>query len=206
MRDNERNRPNLRRLAAYYEREGVPFDPQRGFDPGRVVREAPRWAFEHGLVPAGFERLEAAARSLDPRRRTAARQRLAELSALLGLYERAVDMDRWLLRANPHSLAAARRLVWSLLHLGRGAEAQQAALQLAALPETADGISEWLLDASRRVASLAADAGAQAGEERVEEEAEQTAALLAGLPIFTSSQARQALAGIREPDARLPRR
>jgi len=66
LRDAPRNRENLERVAAYYEREGVPFDAAPGFDTDRVIREAPEWSFEHGLVPAQLQLLEAAARSPDP--------------------------------------------------------------------------------------------------------------------------------------------
>jgi tetratricopeptide (TPR) repeat protein len=227
LRDNPRNRRNLERLATYYEREHVPFDPRRGFDPGRVLDEAPRWAFEHGLVPVGFQQLQQAARSRDPTRRAAARQRLAELYAMLGLYERALEVDRRLLRANPRSLAAARRQLWSLLHLHRTTEAQEAAQQLAALVESDDGISEWLIEASRRATALSSgledpqpeaevqvqvgqlqDGDAQEVVEKVviEATADWDAGLLTGLPIFTPSQARRALAGILEPDPRQRRR
>jgi hypothetical protein len=217
---------NLQRLTEFYHREQVPFDPQRGFDPARVLREAPLWAFEHGLIPAGFEQLEKASLSRDPTRRVNARQRLAALYAMLGLYESAVEIDRRLLRADPRSRVAARRLVWSLLHLRRPAEAQVAALRLAALGERGDGISEWLIEATGQAVALAASDGElgrpepgsdaeQGGEQEpvenvlvpiVEGAMDRAAALLTGLPIFTRSQARQALAGIREPDARLPPR
>jgi tetratricopeptide (TPR) repeat protein len=214
-------------LATYYEREHVPFDPRRGFDPGRVIDEAPRWAFEHGLVPVGFQLLLQAARSRDPTRRAAAGHRLAALYAILGLYERALEVDRRLLRANPRSLAAARRQLWSLLHLHRTTQAQEAAQQLAALVESDDGISEWLIEASRRATALSsgledpqpeAEVQVQAGQPRdrdaqevaenvvIEAAAGWDAGLLTGLPIFTPSQARRALAGILEPDPRQRRR
>ena len=225
LRDNPRNRMNLQRLTEFYQREQVPFDPQRGFDPARVLREAPLWAFEHGLIPAGFEQLEKASLSRDPTRRVNARHRLAALYATLGLYESAVEIDRRLLLADPRSRLAARRLVWSLLHLRRPAEAQVAAMQLVAMGESDDGISEWLIEATGQAVALASSDGElgrpepagdveRGGEQEpvenvlivVEGAMDRAAALLTGLPIFTYSQARQALAGIREPDARLPTR
>src|SRR4029450_10675458 len=57
MRDDPRNEQNLDRIVAYYARERVPFDPERGFDVDRVLREAPAWAVQHGLAPAGFAAL-----------------------------------------------------------------------------------------------------------------------------------------------------
>ena len=32
-------------MADYYAREQVPFDPRRGFDPERVIGEAPAWEY-----------------------------------------------------------------------------------------------------------------------------------------------------------------
>ena len=190
LRDDERNRPNLRRVSEYYAREGVPFDPERGFDTLRVLREAPGFAVEHGIVPRGFAALERAARSRDPGRRRAARERLAGLFALLGLYEQAVEIDRELLREDPASLSAARRLVWSLLHQGLEVESREASERLARLAPADDALSRLLVDAARTTPDLP------------EEDA---AALVARLPVFTRNQARQLLAGFQEPEAR-PRR
>jgi hypothetical protein len=190
LRDDERNLPNLRRVADRYAREGIPFDPERGFQVERALREAPRFAVDHGLVPADFEALELAARSLDPDRRKAARERVAGLLALLGLYERAAALDRDRLREDPGSVSAARGLVWSLLHLRRAAESREAAERLAALAPADDALSRLLVEAARLCAELR------------EEEA---AALVARLPLLTRAQARSLLAGLREPEAR-PRR
>ncbi len=189
LRQNERNRANLRRVAAYYAGAGVPFDPERGFDPERVIREAPGWAADHGLVPLNLARLEGAARALDPELRRAAQERLAAVLALLGLYERGEALDRRLLRADPGSLPAARRLVWSLLHQGRGGEAREAAERLAALAPPDDGLSRLLVEAARRHAALAED---------------EAAALVALLPVFWRPELPALLAGFREPEARRP--
>jgi len=70
LRANARNHANLERLADYYAREEVPFDPRLGFDPARVIREAPTWAVEHGLVPIRFEQLATASHRMDPSRRS----------------------------------------------------------------------------------------------------------------------------------------
>jgi len=51
LRRNARNDDNLARIATYFERSGVPFDPTVGFEPARVLREAPDWAIEKRLVP-----------------------------------------------------------------------------------------------------------------------------------------------------------
>jgi hypothetical protein len=190
LRADARSRANLERAAAYFAREGVPFDPERGFEVERVVREAPRWAVLHGLVPADFAALEAAALSGAPRQRAAARERLAALLASLGLYARAVALDRETLATRPGSLSAARRLVWSLLHLGRAEEAREAARELARLAPAEDELSRRLVEAARRRADLS------------EEEA---AAELAFLPLLTRAQLPAVRAGLRGPEARTRR-
>lgn len=190
LRDDERNRSNLQRVADYYAREGVPFDPARGFEPGRVIRESPRWAIEHGLVPVDLGNLEGAARALDPGLRRPAQERLASIHAVLGLYGRAAAIDRSRLRADPGSVTARRRLVWSLLRQGRGADAREAAEQLEAVASPDDGLSQLLVQAARRHAALSGD---------------EAAALVALLPVFSQPQLPGILAGFREPEARLRR-
>lgn len=190
LRDDERNRANRERVADYYAREGVPFDPERGFDPERVIRERLDWAVDHGLVPRGLATLEATARALDPGSRRAAQERLASVHALLGLYERGAAIDRRLLRADPGSITGGRRLVWSLLRQGRGAEAREAAERLAEIAPADDDLSQLLVEAARRYEALAED---------------EAAALVALLPVFATSQSLGIFAGFREPEAR-PRR
>ncbi|MBW1687938.1 MAG: hypothetical protein JRS35_23120 [Deltaproteobacteria bacterium] len=188
LRANERNRANLERVAEYYAREEVPFDPRRGFDPERVIREASRWAMEHGLVPSHFEALAAASHTLDFARRRPARDRLASLYAALGLYEHAIRLDRRALRAEPADVLTRRRLVWSLLRLDRATEALQAAEPLA---ET-DWLSHKIAAAARRYATL--------------EDAGEAAALVARLPVFTQPQAALILSGVVPPERRTGRR
>jgi tetratricopeptide (TPR) repeat protein len=184
LRRNARNRANLERVADYYARAGVAFDPEHGFDAERVLRESPRWALAHALVPVGFQDLERAALSPDPARRRAARGRLARLLAALGLYERAEALDRGLLRASPRNLFAARRLVWSLLRQGRRSEALEAAQRLAAVAAPDDGLSGLLVAAAR----------AEPG----------TAPPAALLPLFTRPELPALLAGLRGPEVRSP--
>jgi len=183
LRLDARNRPNLERVAAYYAREGVPFDRERGFDPAAVIREAPEWAEAHGLVPRDLAALEAARAGSDPARKLGALERLAEQRAALGLYEEAVAIEREILGANPGAIPPARRLVWSLLRLGRFAEARAEARTL----ERAGGLPA----AIARTARTAEDA---------DPEARETA--LARLPVFTRPEARGAVAGLADPPPR----
>lgn len=183
LRTDERNRANLARIAQHYAREGVPFDPERGFDPVAVIRAAPAWAAAHGVIPADFASIEAEARGSDPARKRAALDRLASLYVALGSYDEAVGLDRTLLRANPGAKPPARRLVWALLRLGQDAEARQAASTMT----TSDGLSAAIAAAARRSEALSAD---------------ELGALLARLPVFTRSEASRVVSGVSPPPTR----
>lgn len=187
LRANERNRANLERTADFYARAGVPFDPEHGFDVERVVREAPGWAIQHALIPGDFEGLERATQSIDFAQRRLAGERLAAVFAALGLYARAEALDRRALRADPGSLTAARRLLWSLLRQGRTAESLAAADALEAIAGPEDALSALLVGAAREPAPVGAPN------------------LVALLPVFTREQIPLLLAGLREPEARPPR-
>jgi hypothetical protein len=191
LRTNARHPENLERVADYYARAGVPFDPQQGFDPARAIREAPAWAVAHGLVPVDFSALEATSHSPDPSRRRGALDRLASLYAALGLYEQAVRIDRRLLRSSPTALAPRRRLVWSLLRLRRGAEALEAAEALARAPAQ-DTLCRAIASAARRYATLG--------------DADEAARLAARLPVLTAAEADGLLAGVAAPAPRPWRR
>ena len=131
LRANARNRENLERISAYYESEAVPFDPERGFEPDRVVAEAPSWAVAHGVLPERHEEWSAARSSADPKERFEALDALARSYALLGAYETQIALDREALAMHSDAGAARRRLVYGLLRAGRVPEALQAARDLA---------------------------------------------------------------------------
>jgi tetratricopeptide (TPR) repeat protein len=191
LRANQRNRANLERLADYYARQQVPFDPQEGFDPERVIRETRSWAVEHGLVPSHFERLAAASHALDSARRRQAQGQLASLYAALGLYEQAIRLDLRALGSKPGDVLTRRRLVWSLLRLNRAAEAFEAAEPLTeAAP--ADWLSREIAAAARRYATL--------------DDAGEAAALVAQLPLFTYPQASRLMNGVVPAEPRTERR
>ncbi len=192
LRDDERNRPNLERVADYYAREGVPFDAKRGLDPARVIREDPEWAVLHGVVPRDFRSVQNAAHSFDPTRRGPAQERLAALYAALGLYDSSIAEDRRLLSSNPASLTAARRLVWSLLRLHRYAEAARAAAGQTKLAAADDPLSRLIATTAQEAAGLA-----EAGR------GEEAATRVARLPVFTLPQAQYLLAGYHEAEPRV---
>jgi hypothetical protein len=128
LRQNERNRENLGRVAAYFTEQRVPFDRDAGFDVEAVIRDAPDWAIAHGVVPRNFPKLLEWAQA---RPRSPATDRLAALYAALGLYDRALALDRTALRVEPGAVHARRRLVWSLLRTRRFEEAAEAGAILA---------------------------------------------------------------------------
>lgn len=134
LRKGERNRANLERVVAYYERERVPFDPTRGFEPGQAIETALPWAIERGLVPRRFSSLQASTRVPDPATRSRAWERLAQAYGMLGLYEYALRMDGRLLKLRPDDPGARKRIVWELLRLGRAAEALEASAGLESDP------------------------------------------------------------------------
>ncbi len=144
------------------------------------------------MIPRYFEQLAlTGSRSQDPVRRRLALERLASLYAALGLYERAIRLDRRALRRDPDTVTARRRLVWSLLRLGRVEEALAEAASLAeAAPK--DEFSQHIVAAARRYATLADE--------------EEAAALVARLPVFTPPEAFQLLTGLVLPEARTPQR
>jgi len=187
VRDVPRNRDDLDRVAAYYEREGVPFDDRRGFVVADVVQRAPEWAHAHAVVPARFEARQRQANSGDPFRRRAARDDLAALYLLVGEYERAVSLLRMLVRNDPTDERAGRRLVWARLRAGRFEAARDQAQKL--LSE--DAALEPL---TRHIARKAEELASMSGEE--------ARARVATLPVFMRVELAAVFHGFVEPEAR----
>lgn len=128
LRKSPRNAANLDRIAAYYARAGVPFDRERGFDPEAVLRKATPWAIAHGLVPFDFEALvEGVRKARRAGRVDGQADRLAVLYATLGLYERALQVDRFVEKAGGADAVSAWRMLWCLAQLGRWDEAVELA-------------------------------------------------------------------------------
>ena len=183
LRNDEHNRENLDHVSRYFAAQRVPFDPVDGFDVAAVIREAPDWAIAHGLVPRDFREIEQAV-MIQPR--SAANDRLATLYAVLGLYERAADLDRTTLRVEPHSIRARRRLVWSALRMRRLEEAEAAAAPLAQQPE-ADTLSHAIAETARAVRAM---------------EASDADASIARLPFLYRAEVPALFANNAEPEAR----
>jgi tetratricopeptide (TPR) repeat protein len=184
LRDHPRNAANLGRIAETYARGGVPFDPESGFDPDRVLRERPDWAIRHGLVAKSFERLRTASLSApDRRQRVSALGRVATAYALLGLYEQAIELDAQILAMNPSEVGPRRRLVWCLLRAGRLPEARSEAQRLTA----SDPLTRSIAEVARRTA----------GEPPSEIEA-----WIRRLPLLTPGQLRSIASELPSPPVR----
>jgi hypothetical protein len=189
LRKNDKNVENLQRLTRYYARVGVPFDAERGFDPAAAIREANRWSVAHGLVPMSFSSLEGATRSLDPEQQIAARERLASIFALLGLYERSERLDRRRLRSEPDAIGPSRRLVWTRLHQGRYADARAAAEHLGAIAPADDTLSQILVSAAGIMRDLSD---------------EEKRSVVASLPLLTQAGLRSVTADLAVVETRPP--
>lgn len=185
LRDLPRNAENLRRVTRYYARVGVPFDPERGFDPASALPSAPDWALRFGLIPLDFWRASRAQFSPAPARARRARDRLATTFAMLGLYDQAERMEARTLALDPAASVARRRRAWALLRAGRLQEARVEA-------ETLEG-TEALDPVSRLVAKSIPQI------ERLRD-AELQSARVALLPVFTRDEARWFASGFRAPE------
>jgi len=119
LRKTERNRANLERIAAYYGREGVPFDLERGLDVEAVIEARPDWAITHHMLPKYYEHLLRESRNADPERRFRALDQLGYAYAALGAYRSQLAVDREAKALRPRAKSPRRRLVYGLLHLGR---------------------------------------------------------------------------------------
>jgi hypothetical protein len=198
LRDDVENRENLRRVQAYYAREDVPFDPERGFDPLEVVRERPVWAVEHGMIPRDFGAISISANSSNRQLRVRALRRLAGLYGILGAREEQLETSGELLRLRPDSRIARRWLVHGLLLLGRVEEAARYARELVQL-DPQDARSQAFASAVRRYRERT---GADAASRHNAASRPAPEALVHALPVLTQGEAVALLSGALQPAAR----
>jgi hypothetical protein len=129
LRRSPHNRANLARVVRYYAERGIPFDPKRGLDPERVVREAPEWARARQLILPDEDALLALAG--DPATAAPALEALAAHLYRVGRFARQVELDGVLHGLDPEARDPALRLGDGLLQLGRVRQAQRVLSQLA---------------------------------------------------------------------------
>jgi hypothetical protein len=148
LRRGERNRANLERIAAWYEREGVPFDRERGLDVAAVIEARPDWAIQHQMLPRRYQVLQQHRLDPDPERRFAALDGLGAAYAALGAYRLQLAVDREAVTLRPDAAAPRLRMVYALLRLDRRAKALAQARALSEIdPE--DRRSEIFLRTAR---------------------------------------------------------
>ena len=154
LRANDANRENLARVAAWYAAQGVPFDPQRGFDPGRALREQRAWADAWGVLPDGWSALADRVSRVSPHERIELLETLGLGYALAGAYPEQLANDREAEALRPDAPAPKRRLVYGLLRLNRPGQALAMARELFTL-DPADVRSQRFLQGARRAARAA---------------------------------------------------
>ncbi|MCH2186041.1 hypothetical protein MK280_09235 [Myxococcota bacterium] len=190
MHRTARNLDNLDRIRRYYAEQGVPFDPEAGFDPAEVIRQAPQWAEAHGLIPPGFQRAQRRAGYGPLQGRRFARSQIADVYVALGLYGRALALESESSADATLSPAEARRRVWLRLMEGQAAEAAGEASRLGErVPET-----DWL---SLEILKAAKEFEAASEAKRTE--------IQAILPLWTRPQGFGVMGGFHEAPLRSPR-
>jgi len=147
LRDDERNRENLARVAAYYDSQGIPFGPKLGFDPSAAVRARPDWAIEHAMLPGDYYGLVEQASSEDPETRLKARTALGLAYLLTGAYAEQIAWDLETAEDFPQDARSRQRLVYALLRVDAVDEARAV---LEALAEIAPN-DRWTRDLARLV-------------------------------------------------------
>jgi hypothetical protein len=192
LRRNAANAANLERIVAYYQRAGVPFDREHGFETERVLRESAGWAIEHGVAPSDLDALTAHV-GAQHRTKTIDEQthRLAMLYATLGLYERALEVEQLIWSVQPGDATTAWRTIWNLAQLGRWSDALAAA---------------GALERRERASGLPTGSGWSATIERIRSaNPEARATLLAHMPVVRLEQLDWLRAGVAPPPARWQR-
>jgi hypothetical protein len=122
-----RNQENLTRIANYYAAEKIPFDRKTGLDIGMILRRHTSWAIRHRMLPTNYPELMRM-RPGNPK----VLNQLAVLHLLLGDYSTQIQLDERLLTLRPRALRPRRRLISSMLKLGRTEEALAHVQKLAA--------------------------------------------------------------------------
>lgn len=138
LRRKASNNINLDRIAAYYTSAAVPFDKEIGFRADAAIREQPRWAIQHGLLPKNRQQLNRMIAGKDAGASVRASERMATYAALAGLCGDVVARDCARLEAAPRASLARRRLLWCSFEPG---------IQIPCslpVPEEGDALSERL--------------------------------------------------------------
>lgn len=190
LRRAERNAENLRRVASYYAGEGITFDPKRGLDVGTLLRDRSDWAIRQRMLPENYDRLVSDSDHTEPEVRYAALDRLGSIHLLLGDYGAQLRFDRRAIELAPRREEPRRRLVYSLLRLGRGREALEAASELARISSRSADAAAFVRAAE---AQLLVESGAP-GDELSRRRSDAAKRLLRQLPVVPGFGYRAGLA------------
>lgn len=194
LRDNDRNRENLERIATYYKKEGVPFDFERGFRPARAISAAPTWAISHGVASEDVLELTRNVGEASKNGRVIpAMHRLSTMFATLGIYERALAIDRRILAIEPHNPLAVYRQMWCLLRIGRYDEALELAEARRKSLRRADPNRNFVRNSIRTI------------EEVIDAPPRDRDRVINSIPLYGSRNAGLALRGMINPKSRLIR-
>ena len=128
LRANERNRGNAQRVAQFYAKLGIPYDPAQGLDVGKVINARLDWAVAQHIVPARLPELERRTREGAAPARAAAAFELADALYVAGAFRAAANYAKQAL-AGAAEPARALRLA---LHALRRADEVPAAEALLA--------------------------------------------------------------------------
>jgi hypothetical protein len=123
LRRAPRNRENLARAAAWWERQGIAFSERDGPDVATAIQQRPDWAVREGILPPGFARMARAEPSPDREERIFTLGLMAETLWRVGAFEPAARVDSLLLEIDPDAPLARWRLGDSLLNLRKPAPA-----------------------------------------------------------------------------------
>ncbi|TMA22358.1 MAG: hypothetical protein E6J87_26515 [Deltaproteobacteria bacterium] len=179
---------NLRQVADYYAREGIPFDPERGFEPARVIRDHEPWAVEHRVIPRTFAAIERAAiQPGAPLARPRALVQTASFYALLGACDLALEREALIRSIDALAVGSRRRTVWCLLRAGRYEDARAQAAALDGLAR-ADELARITVELARAIPTLSAD---------VRE------SMVRRLPLLSPAQAQALAFSLETPPARV---
>jgi hypothetical protein len=140
LRAAPRNHDNLERIARYYQKLGIPFDPNVGLDVAAVINTRLDWAIEQRLIPRRLPVLELQTHAGPLPAQAAAAIELADALFVAGAFRSAAQYAQ---RALPNAADPARALTIALSALTRAGEVE-AARQLLARVQRERAGAAWL--------------------------------------------------------------
>jgi hypothetical protein len=144
LRRDARNAPNLRRVQGYYARQGIRFDPEKGFDVAALVATRPEWLIAHEILPPHYPQLLADRDGSDPTRRFRALSELGSIYSDLGDWTHQIPVERAAVAMRPDALLERTRLITTLVEQGSPVLALHQARELVRLHPESERARELL--------------------------------------------------------------